>query len=337
MKIVSPVPRGSGVEVLHGALAAAVPGYRLCTYSPWWSLLPPALPALSARDADLVHASADYGVFFARAGVPLVVTVHNYTSDRAMRAFSSRAQYLHYRSDLRWVSRMTLARANVVVAISRFIGDLIRQDLGVDPPLRTIYNGVDHQRFVPPARKRAATPFRILFCGNLNRRKRAHLLPQLAAALDERFEIHFTAGLAEGRLSAGHVASGGARLRPLGRIEHAEMPSVYQEMDALFMPSVREGFGLCVAEAMACGLPVVACGESAMPELIEPGRGGMLCAVDDVAAFAGAFGQLAEDRDLGSRMGEFNRARVEQRFTLERMIREYRELFQAVLDGVFNR
>jgi glycosyltransferase involved in cell wall biosynthesis len=126
-------------------------------------------------------------------------------------------------------------------------------------------------------------------------------------------------------------------LRPLGRIEHAEMPSVYQEMDALFMPSVREGFGLCVAEAMACGLPVVACGESAMPELIEPGRGGMLCAVDDVAAFAGAFGQLAEDRDLGSRMGEFNRARVEQRFTLERMIREYRELFQAVLDGVFNR
>ena len=75
MKIVSPVPGGSGVEVLHGALAAAVPGYRLRTYSPWWSLLPPALPALSAGDADLIHASADYGAFFARAGVPLLHVV----------------------------------------------------------------------------------------------------------------------------------------------------------------------------------------------------------------------------------------------------------------------
>jgi glycosyltransferase involved in cell wall biosynthesis len=337
MKVFSPVPRGSGVEVLHGALAEAIAGYRLRTYSPWWSLLPPALPALSAGDADLIHASADYGAFFARAGVPLVVTVHNYTSDRFMRAYSSRLQYLHYRTDLRWFGRMTLARANVVVAISRFIGDLIRRDLGVDPPLRTIYNGVDHERFVPPPKRPAAIPFRVLFCGNLNRRKRAHLLPQLAAALDERFEIHFTAGLADGGLSAAHVASGGAQLRPLGRIEHAAMPSVYQNMDALFMPSVREGFGLCVAEAMACGLPVVACRESALPELVEPGLGGMLCAVDDVPAFAGALRQLADDRDLASRMGEYNRARVEQRFTLKRMVGEYRELFEAVLDGVFNR
>jgi len=103
------------------------------------------------------------------------------------------------------------------------------------------------------------------------------------------------------------------------------------------MPSVREGFGLCVAEAMACGLPVVACRESATPELVEHGNGGMLCAVDDVPAFAAAFCQLADDSTLGSRMGEFNRARVEQMFTQERMVREYRELFEAVGDGAFNR
>ena len=337
MRVVSPVPRGSGVEVLHRDLAGGIPGYRLRTYSPRWSLFPPALPMLSGRDAELIHASADYGAFFARAGVPLVATLHNYTSDRFMRPFSSRLQYLHYRTDLRWFSRMTLARANVVVAIRRFIGDLVRQDLGIDPPMRTIYNGVDHQRFVPSGGRRAATPFRVLFCGNLNRRKRAQLLPQLAAALDERFEIHFTAGLAEGSLPAAPVATGGARLRPLGRVEHAEMPTVYQGMDALFMPSVREGFGLCVAEAMACGLPVVACRESAMPELIEPGQGGMLCAVDDGPAFATALRQLADDRALASRMGEFNRARVEQMFTLERMVRGYRELFAEVLDGAFSR
>ena len=337
LKILSPVPTGSGVEVLHRSLAAGIPGYQLRTYSPWWSLLPPALSLFSGREADVIHAGADYGAVLARDGVPLVATLHGYTSDRFMRAFSSRLQYFHYRTDLRLLSRMTLARANVVVAISRFIGDLVRRDLGIDPPLRTIYNGVDHKRFVPSNTKRTATPFRILFCGNLKRLKRAHLLPQLADALDERFEIHYTAGLAEGRLSTAAVASGGARLRPLGRIEHTAMPSVYQSMDALFMPSVREGFGLCVAEAMACGLPVVACRESAMPELVKPGHGGMLCAIDDVPAYAAALRQLAGDRELTTRMGEFNRARVEQMFTLERMVREYRELFEAVSDGVFSR
>ncbi|MCB1773745.1 MAG: glycosyltransferase family 4 protein [Gammaproteobacteria bacterium] len=337
MNIVSPVPRGSGVEVLHRDLARCIPGYRLRTYSPWLSLLPPALRLLSGRDAGLVHASADYGVFFARAGVPLVVTLHNYTSDRFMAPFSSRLQYLHYRSDLRWFSRATLTRANAVVAISRFVGDLVRQDLGVDPPMRTIYNGVDHERFVPSNSRRKPRPFRVLFCGNLNRRKRAHLLPQLAAALDDRFEICYTAGLGDGNLSKLRIDPAGARLRPLGRIEHAAMPAVYQSMDALFMPSVREGFGLCVAEAMACGLPVVACRESALPELVEPGQGGMLCAVDDVAAFAAALRRLADDPAQASRMGEFNRARVEQVFTLERMVREYSELFEAVRDGAFSR
>jgi glycosyltransferase involved in cell wall biosynthesis len=126
-------------------------------------------------------------------------------------------------------------------------------------------------------------------------------------------------------------------LRPLGRIEHADMPAVYQSMDVLFMPSVREGFGLCVAEAMACGLPVVACRESAMPELVEESSGGMLCPVDDVQCYADAIKQLAGDFAAARRMGEFNRARVEQQFTQARMVSEYRNLFESVLDGEFNR
>jgi glycosyltransferase involved in cell wall biosynthesis len=333
----SAVPSGSGVEVLHRALAEGIDGYRLRTYSPWRSLFPPALTGLADRRADLIHAGADYGRFFAHSGMPLVVTLHNHTSDRFMRGYSSPLQYLHYRTDLRWFSRATMRRAAVAVAISRFIGDLVRDDLGVDTPMRLIYNGVDHRRFVPPAERPAAGPFRVLFCGNLNRRKRAHLLPLLAARLDDGFEIHYTAGLADGQLTNVPRSSSGALLHPLGRIHHADMPDVYRSMDALLMPSVREGFGLCVAEAMACGLPIVACCESAMPELVVHGQGGMLCAIDDIEDYAEAIRTLGADPGLARDMGEFNRARVEQLFTLERMVREYRELFTEVLDGVFAR
>ena len=196
------------------------------------------------RRCDLIHASADYGALFARRGIPLVATLHNYTSDAQMRAYSSRLQYLHYRSDLRLFSRMTMWRANVVVAISRFIGDLATRDLSVSPTLRLIYNGVDHHRFVPAPRERGDTPFRVLFCGNLNRRKRAHLLPALADALGSGFEIHYTAGLAGGELAAGGRRADSAALLPLGSVAHADMPAVYQSMDALFMPSARDSIRL---------------------------------------------------------------------------------------------
>ncbi|MDJ0738665.1 MAG: glycosyltransferase family 4 protein [Gammaproteobacteria bacterium] len=336
MKILSPVPRGSGVEVLHRSLMQGIDGYVMRTYSPWWTLLPAALPAFSARDADLVHASADYGWWFHRRGVPLVVTLHNYTSDQAMRPFSSRLQYVHYRSDLRWFHRATLRVATVVVAISRFIGEIATRDLGVTPHLRLIYNGVDHQRFVPAGQARGARPFRVLFCGNLNRRKRAHLLPALAEHLGTGFEIHYTSGLSGAAQAGWRPATGGARLHALGSVPHAEMPAVYQSMDALFMPSVREGFGLCVAEAMACGLPVVACAQSALPELVTQDRGGLLCAVDDVAGYAAALRRLADDAALCRDMGGYNRQRVERLFTRDRMVGEYRRLFEEVLDGGFN-
>jgi glycosyltransferase involved in cell wall biosynthesis len=337
MKVLSPVPRGSGAYVLHAQLARRLPGYWLNPYSPWWTLIPPALAAFSSSKVDLLHASADYGIFVKRPGVPLIATLHNYTSDRFMRPYSSRLQYLHYRTDLRCFTRRTLDAASVVVAISRFVADLVTDDLASDKRIHLIYNGVDHGRFVPDSRDRGqpqkSARFRVLYCGNLNRRKRAELLPALSERLGGRFEIHYTAGLSQSGQRFADAGSNAAALRPLGRVEHTHMPGVYQSMDVLFMPSVREGFGLCVAEAMACGLPVVACGESALPELVVQGEGGFLCPVDDVACYADAIRTLAEDRQAARRMGEFNRARVERMFTLDRMVRDYRELFESVLDG----
>ena len=55
------------------------------------------------------------------------------------------------------------------------------------------------------------------------------------------------------------------------------MHKVYQQSDILFFPTLREGFGLVVAEAMACGLPVVTTDCSSLPELIDHGKGGYLC------------------------------------------------------------
>jgi glycosyltransferase involved in cell wall biosynthesis len=109
------------------------------------------------------------------------------------------------------------------------------------------------------------------------------------------------------------------------------MPKFYQQHDILIAPTVREGFGLAIAEAMACGLPVVASDCSAIPELIDDGMGGFLCPVGDVKAFADKINLLADSPKLRHEMGEYTRAKVEKMFTLDRMVKEYQDLFQEVL------
>ncbi|MBW2064752.1 MAG: glycosyltransferase family 4 protein, partial [Deltaproteobacteria bacterium] len=167
---------------------------------------------------------------------------------------------------------------------------------------------------------------RVLFSGNLTRRKGAHWLPDIAKRLDKNITIFYTQGLrGRGRLPARRG------LKPIGAVPFNKMPERYQTMDILLMPTVREGFGLAVAEAMACGLPVVASKCSAIPELVDDGKGGALCPVGDVAAFAEKINFLAESADLRKEMGEYNRSKVERLFSLNRMVNEYRDLFEEIL------
>jgi glycosyltransferase involved in cell wall biosynthesis len=101
-------------------------------------------------------------------------------------------------------------------------------------------------------------------------------------------------------------------------------------MDILLFPTVREGFGLAAAEAMACGLPVVATNSSALPEIVTHEKGGILCPLDNVDAFAEAIQLLADNASLRLQWGQFNRSEVEQRFRLETTIAAYKTLFDEI-------
>jgi len=112
-------------------------------------------------------------------------------------------------------------------------------------------------------------------------RKGVSLLPQIAERLSPAIKIVYTRGL-----RGGFDLPDLPNLRCLGRKANDDMPALYRDSDILIFPSVREGFGLVPAEAMACGLPVVATNCSSLPELIDNGKGGFLCPIGDVEAFA---------------------------------------------------
>ena len=324
------MPKGNGAYIAHRLLETQIQEYRVVAFHPNWTFIPFWLPVItSLRGADLIHTTPDHAAFFYRKSIPMVITFQNYVSDRAMRPYSTWYQKIHYATDLKLLTRMALKKSDTVTAVSKSTAQIVKQDLGLDRsfPIRVIYNGINANHFIPDSHKKYdRTAARVLFSGNLTIRKGAHWLPRMANCLNHNITIFYTQGL-----RSRHVLPKLSNLQSLGAVPFEEMPHQYQQMDILLMPTVREGFSLAVLEAMACGLPVVASNCSSLPEQIEDGKGGFLCPVGDVKAFAEKINLLAESPDLRREMGEYNRAKVQKMFTLEKMASEYQELFQEVL------
>ncbi|MBW1999065.1 MAG: glycosyltransferase family 4 protein [Deltaproteobacteria bacterium] len=327
-KIISPIAWGSGAYIVHKLLEGHVEGYKVYAYNPYWALCPFLLRIITpVRGAHVIHTTADYASFFHKESIPLVITFHNYVLDRWMRSYSSFAQVLHYSIDLRLWVRLAVQRARVITAVSRFTANLVKRDLDLANGIKVIYNGVDVDRFKPCSRKNSSSStIKVLFSGNLSRRKGAQWLPLIAKGLDKGIRIFCTQGLQARKILQSHP-----NLECIGPVPFKNMPDRYREMDILLMPTVREGLSLAVLEAMASGLPVVASNCSSLPEQIDDGKGGFLCPLGDAKSFAEKINTLAESPRLRKEMGEYNRSKTEQSFTLNRMVNEYRDLFEEII------
>lgn len=328
--ILSPMATGNGAYVVHKLLESGIPGYCVVPYNPYRTLFPPSLMPLGRlQHADLIHTTPDYACFHARKNIPLIITFHNYVLDRFMRNYSSQLQNIHYQTDLKTFTKLSVKLADIITAVSQFTADLAMREMQLPSKnIRVIYNGIDHALFSPLKElyKKPSNKIKVLFSGNLTQRKGSQWLSAIADKLDKNMNIYYTSGLRSSGSLSDHP-----KLVCLGAVSYRDMPDLYRTADILLFPTVREGFGLAASEAMACGLPVVATDCSSLPELIDEGKGGFLCPLGDVVAFAYKINLLADNPQLRREMGDYNRAKVEKMFTLERMITQYKELFEEVL------
>lgn len=323
------MPTGSGAYVLHKMIEERIENYRVYGYKPYWTLCPPALPFLCRRQGipDLIHTTPDYAAFFKRGKTPLIITFHSFVLDKETKIYSTLLQRIHHQTDLRVFTRKAISAATIVTAVSHFTATLVKKELGYRGDLKIIHNGVDVNQFSPVhSSKNSGKEVKVFFSGNLTRRKGALWLPSIAKKLSTNVRLYYTQGL-----RTRNIFPSGTGLYSVGSVCFEDMRDRYNEMNILVVPSVREGFGLAIAEAMACGLPVVASNCSAIPELVDHGKGGFLCPVGDVDAFAEQINILADSPRLRKEMGEYNRTKVEKMFTLERMVNEYKDLFEEVL------
>ncbi len=118
----------------------------------------------------------------------------------------------------------------------------------------------------------------------------------------------------------------------LGNI--AAVEEVLHRADLFLLPSESESFGLAALEALSCAVPVVASTAGGIPEVVRDGVDGLLFPVGDVAAMgAGAIGLLT-DPERHARFAAAAREGAVARFAQERIVGQYRALYERVLQGM---
>jgi glycosyltransferase involved in cell wall biosynthesis len=232
---------------------------------------------------------------------PSVVTIYDLSFIRHPERLSA-ARRLY----LRTFTRASARRARRVIAISRSGRDEIHELLGV--PLEQIdvaYPGVDESFApLPPAeveafRREKGLPERyILYLGTLEPRKNLDTLIRAYARLPQRRDVKLV--LAGGRgwgtdaifALIEKLGLEGDIIRP-GYIAGNELPMWYNAAEIFAYPSVYEGFGMPLVEAMACGVPVITSNTSSLPEAAGPA--GVLLPPTDVEAWVGELARLLDD------------------------------------------
>jgi len=251
-----------------------------------------------ADEYDIIHNHFDYlPLTYSRlTTTPVLTTIHGFSSPGILPV------YKKYNDNVFYVS----------------ISDADRSpDLDY---IETVHHGIDIRQF-----DFQSTPDdTLLFFGRIHKDKGARQAIEIAAACHKKLIM---AGIIQDReyydrYVAPHIDND--RVTFAGSVGPVERNRLLGEACALLHPiCFDEPFGLSVIEAMACGTPVIAFNRGSMPELIENGKNGFLV------------GNVKEAVSAVSRIGEIDRATcrryIERHFTVERMIKEYIQVYELVL------
>jgi glycosyltransferase involved in cell wall biosynthesis len=113
--------------------------------------------------------------------------------------------------------------------------------------------------------------------------------------------------------------------------ERRDVRELMEGFDLFVQPSLWEGFGVTLLEAMASGLPIVASRVGGIPEIVRDGETGLLVPPGDAGALAEECLRLLHHPDLAARMGEAGRTRLEEQFGIDRLVGETARLYRDLL------
>jgi len=268
------------------------------------------------------------------------------TSHHGRPYHTNRRNYLFrlfYYSGAKWaMERPAVERADHLIMSSHSTQQEFVSHYGLPPDRTTlVYLGIDLQRFesLPDqteARGQLGLPAGVpllLYVGFSTPRKgveylarslrnmqtQAHLV--MVGKWEANYPERFLAALGEAR----------PRVHLAGYVPDNELPAYFAAADLFVLPTLLEGFGIPLVEAMAAGLPLVTTSGGSAGEVA--GDAGLIVPPADSVALAGALDCLLGDPDLAHRLSEIGRERAHTLFDEKRMVAAIEAVYPCVLEG----
>ena len=310
--------------------------YPLFKYPPYTIALASEMFRVSEQQGlDLLH--VHYAIPHSTAallakgmsGVPYAVTLHG--SD--VTILGSDSSYLP-------VNTHSIEEADAVTAVSSFMANEAYERLGIKQEIRVIPNSVDSERFMPApyelverTRERDVV---VTHISNFRPVKRVHDL------------VNAMAIVAKEALGARLMLVGdGPERHSVERLIHkldlndkvlmtgfrSDVPNVLRCSDVVVLCSETESAPLTLLEGLSSGLPVVATRVGGIPEIVEDGVNGFLVQPKSPEAIAEKILELNADRKLRMRLGAAARKTVLERYTAEKVVGQYLEIYEGVALG----
>jgi len=217
------------------------------------------------------------------------------------------------RGPAKWLERLAekwfIRNASFIITISRStrqsVIDLSFGSEANAPPIAIVAPGIATRAPADASMCRVTSgpPFRMICVGNCDdpRKGLEYLIEALSLLPAAQFELLFAGAYsADSTYHRGlrhliHRSGVSGAVSFVGRVSDEELAHLYQTADLFVFPSLWEGYGIAVAEALSHGLPVVATRVGAIPELVREGVNGLLVAPRDSRALASAVRSLAKD------------------------------------------
>ena len=259
-------------------------------------------------------------------GGPLIILIHHMESYDSVR-------------HTRWArlkQKARLSGADLLVVVSDYTRREVAS-LGILAPMVVIPPGFDPSPTLASNEEPApAPPLRLLCVGECSWRKGQHvllkalrLLPaadfSLRVAGRNRYNPYYSFVLRP------MVAKHKLNVTFEGRVSRERLLELYADSHVFVFPSIQEGFGIVLLEAMQSGLPVVASNATAIPELVEHDRTGLLFPPGDAEALAAALRSLTPA--IRERMGRAARERMAEDRSWRRTRQMFYEAIKPLLEG----
>jgi glycosyltransferase involved in cell wall biosynthesis len=253
---------------------------------------------------------------------------------------------VHVRQEIetRKVKQYWLDKASMVLPVSESIGNVIR-DTGIsEEKVQVLLSGISKKAAEPspPSRETSAILKKITgqpiigTVANLFPRKGLEYLVQAVGNLKESFDNILLVIVGTG--DAQYESQLRKQIQDLNLTQHVlftefqEYPELFvSQFDVFVLPSIQEGFGIVLLEAMALGKPIVASHVGGIPEIVQHEKTGILVKAADVEELSKGVLTLLNDPNKRRKMGEQAQKRAAEYFSVERMMERLYGLYEDVL------